>query len=119
MADDMGSVPSGMDYDPRADEEVIDQQANGSTPEAQNPAPAEQPAYGSTQALPQNESLQTGDILPSAIHEDNDLSSAIAYALDGSGPGPTATEPTGPERKVITEGITGAGPAEEEDNLLD
>ncbi|GAA4454892.1 hypothetical protein GCM10023189_22000 [Nibrella saemangeumensis] len=117
--EDMGSVPSGMDFDPRADEEVIDQQAGGSESENQYPAPADQPVYGSNQTFPNTDSQTTSEALPGAITPENDLSNAIAYALDGSGPGPTGNEPTAPERKVITEGVTGAGPEEEEENLRD
>ena len=86
------AVPSGMDTDPNADEEVIDQQ-DGSSPQEQYPEP---------------------------IHPDhaklapNDLADSIAYALDGSGPGPTNAKPNVSGHDVITEGTSGAGPEEEE-----
>ncbi|RIV24867.1 hypothetical protein DYU11_05990 [Fibrisoma montanum] len=87
---DSGQIPSGMDFDPNADEEIIDQQAG-----EQYPKPAdEEPDKAS-----------------------NDLANSIAYAIDGSGPGPTGQEPEGPERKVIHEGITGAGPEDEEEGF--
>ncbi len=84
-----GSVPSGMDNDPNADEEIIDQQRGDDRP---------QPA-GAPRIAP------------------DDLADSIAYALDGSGPGPTNDTPNVSGHKVITEGITGAGPEEEEDAL--
>ena len=83
-------VPSGMDNDPNADEEVIDQQAGEEYPKA-----AEKPAK----------------IAP------DDLADSIAYALDGSGPGPMNEKPNVSGHKVITEGTTGAGLNDEEDAL--
>ncbi|GAB3797083.1 hypothetical protein GCM10028819_15910 [Spirosoma humi] len=83
-------VPSGMDNDPNADEEVIDQQAG-----EEYPKPVEQPAK----------------IVP------DDLAASIAYALDGSGPGPTNDKPNVSGHNVISEGITGAGPDDEEEAL--
>lgn len=82
---DSGQIPSGMDFDPNADEQIINQQA--------------------------------GEQYPKAVEEPDDLSHSIAYAIDGSGPGPTGKEPQGPERKIIDEGITGAGPEDEEENF--
>lgn len=83
-------VPSGMDNDPNADEEVIDQGAG-----EDYPTPADKPAK----------------LAP------DDLAASIAYALDGSGPGPTNDKPNVSGRKVISEGITGAGPEDEETAL--
>ena len=97
------AVPTGMDNDPNADEEVIDQNTNGSSSGDQYPKPAD----GSTQA---SESEQA------KLAPDN-LTDSIAYALDGSGPGPTNDTPNVSGHKVITEGTTGAGLDEEEDNL--
>ena len=84
-------VPTDMDNDPNADEEVIDQQAG-----EQYPRPA-----------------TTSKITP------DDLADSIAYALDGSGPGPTNDTPDGSGHKVTHEGITGASPDDEEENLRD
>ncbi|QHV93707.1 hypothetical protein [Spirosoma endbachense] len=89
-------VPSGMDNDPKADEEVIDQSEGD--PSAQYPKAVEQ--------TPE----------PAKIAPDN-LADSIAYALDGSGPGPTGEKPNVSEHKPITEGITGAGLDEEEEAL--
>lgn len=83
---DLAAIPSGMDNDPTADEQIIDQQ--------------------------QGETLPS----PSSPLASDDLASSIAYALDGSGtglPGSTPVVGTDPG-KVITEGITGAGLADEE-----
>lgn len=96
-------VPTGMDNDPNADEEVIDQDANGSSPKEQYPKPAD----GSN---------QSGEAKQADLAPDN-LAASIAYALDGSGPGPTNDTPNVSGHKVITEGTTGAGPDEEEENL--
>ncbi|WP_461101918.1 hypothetical protein [Spirosoma koreense] len=87
---DSRRVPTGMETDPDADEEVIDQQAGESHPE---PVKTEQEAK---------------------LAPDN-LSDSIAYALDGSGPGPTNAKPNVSGHDVITEGTTGAGPEEEKD----
>jgi hypothetical protein len=84
------NVDTGMDSDPTADEEVIDQQTG-----ERYPKPVEEPAK----------------IAP------EDLSASIAYALDGSGPGPTNAPPQASGHKVISEGITGAN-LEEEENAL-
>lgn len=82
---DLAAIPSGMDNDPRADEEIIDQQQGETTPSAQ-PSP-----------------------------DPDALANSIAYALDGSGTGqPGSTPVKGAPGKVITEGTTGAGLDEEE-----
>ena len=84
---DSSRIPSDMDSDPRADEEVIDQRID-----EQYPKPVKAP-----------------EIAP------DNLADSIAYALDGSGPGPTNDTPNVSGHKVITEGTTGAGLDEEED----
>jgi hypothetical protein len=86
-------VPSVMDNDPNADEEIINQQAGEQYPKA-----VEEPAT-------------EGRIAPA------DLADSIAYAIDGSGPGLTGDKPNVSGHKTITEGITGAGLDEEEDAL--
>lgn len=96
---DVEAVPSVMDNDPNADEEVIDQQTGEDYPK---PVSADQD---------QPETTQSAKIAP------DDLADSIAYALDGSGPGPTNATPNVSGHKVITEGVTGAGPEEEEENL--
>ncbi|UHG89117.1 hypothetical protein [Spirosoma oryzicola] len=83
-------VPSVMDNDPRADEEIIDQQAGEQYPKAVE---------------------QTGKIAP------DELADSIAYAIDGSGPGLTGDTPNVSGHKTITEGVTGASLDEEEDAL--
>ncbi len=83
-------VPSGMDNDPNADEEIINQQAGEEYPKS---------------------TKETAKIAP------DDLADSIAYALDGSGPGPTNATPNVSGHKVITEGITGAGLDDEEEAL--
>jgi hypothetical protein len=88
-------VPSGMETDPNADEEVIDQKAGDPSSREEYPRATERPAK----------------IAP------DDLADSIAYALDGSGPGPTNATPNVAGHKVISEGITGAGPEDEEENL--
>ncbi len=86
-------VPSGLDNDPNADEEIINQQRDKTATD-----------------------LELADSDQAPIAADN-LSDNIAYALDGSGPGPTGAQPQVKEHKPISEGITGAGPEDEEDNL--
>ena len=86
-------VPSGLDNDPNADEEIINQQRDKTAT-----------------------NLELADIDQAPIAADN-LSDNIAYALDGSGPGPTGAKPQVEEHKPISEGITGAGPEDEEANL--
>lgn len=86
-------VPTGMENDPNADEEIIDQQAGEQYPE---------PAVAADE--------------PVKLSPDK-LADSIAYALDGSGSGLTNDTPNVSGHKVITEGITGAGLDEEEENL--
>ncbi len=81
------AVPTGMETDPHADEEVIDQQSN-------YPEPVRQ-------------SGESAKIAP------DDLADSIAYALDGSGPGPTNAKPNVAGHSFITEGTTGGGLEEE------
>lgn len=102
---DAGSarVPSVMDNDPNADEEVIDQQTGEHYPKPVSQL-AEYESIG-------EKSTPVASIAP------GDLADSIAYALDGSGPGPTNETPDVAGQKPITEGITGAGPGEEEDEL--
>lgn len=83
-------VPTGMENDPRADEEVINQDANETYPE------------------PVQEDEHEAKLAP------DKLADSIAYAIDGSGPGPTNAKPNVSGHDVITEGTTGAGPEEEE-----
>ncbi|UFH52935.1 hypothetical protein [Spirosoma sp. KNUC1025] len=90
------AVPTGMDNDPNADEEVINQDANEQYPE---------PIDSSTD--------QDDTTEPAKLAPDN-LADSIAYALDGSGPGPMNEKPNVSGHDVITEGTTGAGPEEEE-----
>ena len=79
-------IPSAMEQDTDADEEVINQQANEIYPSpVDNPTPID------------------------------DLSNSIAYALDGSGLGPTGHEPMDNPQNPITEGITGASLEDEEE----
>ncbi len=90
---EMAAVPTGMDTNPTADEEVIDPQSD----EPNTPAPT--PRIGSE------------------LGPEHDLANAIAYALDGSGIGITDNPPqsaTPTDHKVRPEGITGAGFADEE-----
>ncbi|WP_461085323.1 hypothetical protein [Spirosoma flavus] len=91
-------VPTGMENDPNADEEVINQQ-NGE----QYPKPAD---HADALAQPDVEQLPS-----------DKLADSIAYALDGSTPGLTNDKPNVSGHKVITEGTTGAGPEDEEENL--
>ena len=90
---DSARVPTGMDSDPNADEEVIDQNAAEQYPE------------------PVREETESAKITP------DNLADSIAYALDGSGPGPTNDTTAAPGHKVITEGITGAGFDDEKDAM--
>ena len=93
---DSSQVPTGMENDPNADEEVIRQDAN-------NPS-LQQDQYP--------EQVQEED--PDVKLAPDDLADSIAYALDGSGPGPTNAKPNVSGHDVITEGTSGAGPEEEE-----
>ncbi|QJD79093.1 hypothetical protein [Spirosoma rhododendri] len=86
-------VPSGLDHDPNADEEIINQQQDKAATD-----------------------LELADSENAPIAPAN-LSENIAYALDGSGPGPTDAKPQVGEAKHVTEGITGAGLEDEEKNL--
>lgn len=95
---DSRHVPTGMENDPRADEEVINQDAGEQYPEPADPS----------DRLKQPEVDQLSS---------QDLADSIAYALDGSTPGLTHDKPNVSGHKVITEGITGAGPEDEEENL--
>ena len=90
---DSSRVPTGMENDPHADEEIIDQHKNEPYPES-----VESPA-------------QPPKIVP------DDLADSIAYAIDGSGPGPTNDTPNVSGHKTITEGITGAGLRDEEEAM--
>jgi hypothetical protein len=89
------TVPTGMETDPHADEEVIDQHTDGPSPRGEYPEPG-QPPGKSAKIVPDN------------------LADSIAYALDGSGPGPTNAKPNVTGHSVITEGTTGSGLGEEE-----
>lgn len=93
------AVPSVMDNAPNIDEEVINQQEGGSASTHLSPTPRDSSAVASAKIVPDN------------------LADSIAYAIDGSGPGPTNDKPNVSGHKTITEGITGAGPDEEEDAL--
>lgn len=98
-------IPSGMDNDPGADEQVIDQTGSSTSnvPGDVNPSGIEKP---------------TADEGTTPI---DDLANALAYALDGSGTGlagaPPAAPSVGDPQKVTNEGITGAGLDDEEDAL--
>lgn len=93
-------VPTGMENDPHADETIINQQAG-----EQYPKPVEEPA-----------NLIDSDA-PAAKIAPDDLADSIAYAIDGSGPGPTHDHPNVSGHKTITEGITGAGLDDEEEAM--
>ncbi|WP_018621013.1 hypothetical protein [Spirosoma luteum] len=79
------TVPTGMETDPHADEEVISQQNDGEYPEPVQP---------------------TGESVKIAP---DDLADSIAYALDGSGPGPTNATPAVSGHSVTAEGMTSSG----------
>ncbi|WP_375446345.1 hypothetical protein [uncultured Fibrella sp.] len=104
---DLSNVPTGMENDPGADEQVIDQtsQYTGNVPDDVNPSGLEKPTA--------EEGTSPGD----------DLANALAYALDGSGVGmagaPPAAPPVGDPQKLTSEGVTGAGLDDEEDDLDD
>ena len=105
-AQPVDSVPSVMDNDPNADEEVINQNAN-----QQYPEPIQKEDNPDGEPIAQAE--------PAKLTPDN-LAASIAYALDGSGPGLISEKPNVPGgHKVISEGITGAGPEDEEAALKD
>lgn len=82
------TVPTGMDNDPNADEDVINQQAG-----EEYPKPVEE----------ESSSKLTSDT----------LADSIAYALDGTGPGPMGEKPNVSGHDVIIEGSAGTGPEEE------
>ncbi|CCH00091.1 hypothetical protein FAES_2082 [Fibrella aestuarina BUZ 2] len=103
------NVPTGMETDPEADEQVIDQTgdndqtgAEANRPDDINPSGIEKPEAGNETPM-------------------DDLANALAYAIDGSGTGVAGAPPVAPvegeEQKVKTEGITGAGHDDEERNL--
>ncbi len=80
---DSSQVPTDMETDPTNDREIIDQQT------------------GETYPKEADQSAQP-DVLQA-----NNLREAIAYALDGSGPGPMHSSPDVPAgHQVITEGTT-------------
>ncbi|MFD2936259.1 hypothetical protein [Spirosoma flavum] len=99
-------VPSGMDNDPNADEEVIDQQQDSLSPREEYPkAIDESPSLDEANA----DQAEPAKIVP------DDLAASIAYALDGSGPGPTNDKPNVAGHSVIAEGMTGGGSEDDED----
>ena len=91
----VSEVPTGMENDPNADEEVINQTAGEQYPESvkKEDNPSEE-----TQAK---------------LTSDN-LADSIAYALDGTGSGPMNEKPNVSGHDVISEGTSGAGSEEEE-----
>ena len=100
--DNLKNVPTGMETDPNADEQVIDQTADGLTneqPAEVNPSEVEESKAGEETAA-------------------DDLTNALAYALDGSGTGLAGAPPVAPTvgsvQSVINEGTTGAGEKEEQ-----
>lgn len=109
-SNELKNVPTGMENDPEADEQIIDQTAgnrgadNTTLSQAAdvNPSGIEKP--------------EPGEELPT-----DDLANALAYAIDGSGTGIAGAPPVAPsvgtQQKVETEGVTGAGEADEEDQL--
>ncbi|MBO0948726.1 hypothetical protein [Fibrella forsythiae] len=102
---DLSNVPTGMEQDPDADEQVIDQTNEQETnvPDDVNPSGLEKPTA------------------EEGTGPEDDLANALAYALDGSGVGmagaPPAAPPVGEPQKLTSEGITGAGPEDEEEQL--
>ncbi|ARK09112.1 hypothetical protein A6C57_01590 [Fibrella sp. ES10-3-2-2] len=106
-SNDLRNVPTGMENDPNADEQVINQTGEYTTnvPEDINPSGLEKPtAEEGTEPL-------------------DDLANALAYALDGSGTGIAGAPPVAPSvgepQKVTTQGTTGARPDDEEADLAD
>lgn len=89
---DSSQVPTDMETDPTNDREIIDQQT------------------GDTYPKEADQSAET------TVLENNNLSEAIAYALDGSGPGMTHDTPNAPGgHQIITRGTTNdVGDFEEE-----
>lgn len=101
---DLKNVPTGMENDPEADEQIIDQTegAPKSYPDALAPSGLERP--------------QAGEETPM-----DDLANALAYAIDGGGTGLAGAPPVAPRvgdvQKIKTEGITGASEEDEAQNL--
>ena len=91
VAGGSASVPTGMENDPNADEEIIDQRKGEQYPEPVEPTTE-----------------------PPKIAPDN-VADSIAYAIDGSGPGLTNDAPNVSGHKTITKGVTGAGVDDEEE----
>jgi|GEM_PF-1969645 len=100
----LSSIPSGMDNDPNADEQIIDQTSPRPSAEENDLSP---PTDKTTGLIP---SQQTDD--PAS---DDRLSEKIAYALAGAEP-PTIDESP---RKVTHEGMTGASLEDEADRFRD
>jgi hypothetical protein len=73
----LDTIPTGMETDPHADEDVIDNHSMEEYPE------------------PVQTSDESAKIVP------DDLADSIAYALDGSGPGPINATPTVSGHSVI------------------
>ncbi|MEZ0611288.1 hypothetical protein ACAW74_22445 [Fibrella sp. WM1] len=106
---ELKNVPTGMETDPEADEQVIDQTGNSDQkdaprPDDVNPSGIEKPKAGEETPM-------------------DDLANALAYAIDGSGTGIAGAPPVAPtvgeEQKVKTEGTTGASEADEAQKLTD
>lgn len=90
IGQESSTIPSAMEQDTHADEEVISQHENALYPEpVDTPIPID------------------------------DLSNSIAYALDGSGPGPTGHEPMAMLRKPYTEETTSPRLEDEEDTATE
>lgn len=104
------NVPTGMETDPEADQQVIDQtgddtqsEADAARPDDVNPSGIEKPSAGEETPM-------------------DDLANALAYAIDGSGTGVAGAPPIAPSvgevQKVKTEGgTTGASHDDEEEHL--
>ena len=94
------NVPTGMDNDPEADEQIIDQTDGRpeSYPDEVAPSGLEKPKAGEETPM-------------------DDLANALAYAIDGSGLGVAGAPPAAPTegevQKLKTEGTTGASEADE------
>lgn len=101
---DLKNVPTGMENDPEADEQFIDQTDGRpkSYPDEVAPSGLEKP--------------QAGEETPM-----DDLANALAYAIDGGGTGLAGAPPVAPTegeaQKIRTEGTTGASEADEARNL--
>ncbi len=94
---ELKDIPTGMETDPEADEQVINQTTDGLTndqPAEVNPSGIEKP--------------KAGEETPA-----DDLANALAHAIDGSGIGLAGAPPVAPSagdpQSVINEGTTGAG----------